>query len=130
MMNWSKWIGLPHEVGADPDDGVGIDCLMMAYKLRTAAGLYMPSLDATWFEMVDAGQWQELRAEWDRLMCPCDAEPYALLLHHQPGRLGVSIAIDGGILLVHHRRGAQWVPVDVAGGLMELAYWRPRDAAI
>lgn len=130
MTSWHRWIGLPHRLAADPDDGRGVDCLVMCAKLRQLAGLSMPALDPQWFAMAAAGQWDQLEHEWRRLMVLCNAEPYALLLYRQPGRLGVSIAIDGGILLVHHRRGAQWVPIEVAVSLMDLSYWRPVDAAI
>jgi hypothetical protein len=127
---WHQWIGLPHEVGADPIDGVAADCLVMCHRVRTAAGLWTPRLDPMWFTMAAAGEWAELEREWGRLMVRCDAEPYAMLLSQQPSCLGVSIRLDDGILAVHHRRGVQWLPIEVAGKLMRLEYWRPRNAAI
>ena len=37
MADWISWVNakLPHVTGADPDDGIGIDCLVMATKVRT-----------------------------------------------------------------------------------------------
>lgn len=128
--DWPQWIGLPHQVGADPADGVAADCLIMAHRVRTAAGLPTPTLDPMWFTLAAAGHWTHLEREWRRLMVRCEPEPYALLMHHQPSCLGVGIALDDGILTVHHRRGVQWLPIEVARKLMQLEYWRPRDAAI
>lgn len=132
MADWIDWVNakLPHQVGADPDDGVGVDCLVMAHKVRSAAGLPTPALDPAWFTMAADGQWQQLEREWRRVMVQCPVEAYALVLHPQPACLGVGILIDGGILTVHHRRGVQWLPLHVAGRVMKLEYWRPRDASI
>ena len=132
MSNWPAWVSakLPHVIGADPDEGQGICCLVMAAKVRCGAGLAMPDLDPQWFELATAGHWDVLKDEWDRLMVPCRLEPYALVLHRQPLALGVGVVVDDGLLTVHHRRGAQWLPMDVASRLMPLKYWRPRDAAI
>jgi hypothetical protein len=128
--DWPQWIGLPHQVGADPADGVAADCLVMCHRLRTAAGLCTPPLDPMWFTIAAAGQWSELEREWRRLMVRCEPHPYAMLLSPQSSSLGVSIRLDDGILTVHHRRGVQWLPIEVAGKVMRLEYWRPRDAAI
>ena len=40
MADWIRWVNakLPHQIGADPDDGQGIDCLVMTAKVRRAAG--------------------------------------------------------------------------------------------
>jgi hypothetical protein len=132
MTDWIEWVNakLPHQVGADPDDGIGVDCLVMAHKVRAAAGLPTPDLDPVWFSMAADGQWERLEREWRRLMIECPAEPYALVLHRQPSCLGVGIRVDDGILIVHHRRGVQWLPADVASRLIRLKYWKPRDAAI
>jgi hypothetical protein len=132
MSNWPDWVSarLPHVIGADPDDGQGICCLVMAAKVRRSAGLAMPDLDPQWFAMAAAGRWALLLQEWRRLMIPCRLEPYALVLHRQPLGLGVGVVVDDGLLIVHHRRGAQWLPMAVAGQLMPLEYWSPQDAAI
>ncbi len=133
MADWIRWVNakLPHIIGADPDDGVGIDCLVMAAKVRQSAGLAMPALRPEWFTMAAAGEWDQLLMEWNRLMVPCRLEPYALVVHNQPSGLGVGVVVDDGVLIVHHRRGAQWLPMDTAERLMSpLQYWRPRDAAV
>jgi hypothetical protein len=132
MSNWPDWVSakLPHVIGADPDDGKGICCLVMVAKVRRTAGLLTPELDPQWFELAAAGHWDVLKSEWDRMMVPCRLEPYALVLHRQPLAFGIGVVVDDGLLVVHHRRGAQWLPMDVASRLMPLKYWRPRDAAI
>ena len=132
MSNWPAWVSarLPHVIGADPDDGQGIDCLVMCAKVRRSAGIPTPDLDPQWFAMAAAGQWEQLQREWRRLMEPCRLEPFALVLHRQPLGLGVGVVVDDGLLIVHHRRGAQWLPLEVAGRIMPLEYWKPRDAAV
>jgi len=128
MINYHRWIEqkLPHEIGADPDDGVGADCLVVAHKIRVAAGLPTPPLDPQWFAMAANGEWSALEREWRRLMEPCDPEPYAMCMHHNGTGFGISIMVDEGVLRVHHRRGVQWVPL----AMMPVQFWRPRLAAI
>jgi hypothetical protein len=134
MADWIRWVNakLPHITGADPDDGEGIDCLVMCSKVRASEGLPMPELNPQWFDMARDGRWRELRDEWGHLCEPCRLEPYALVLHLQPGgMMGVGVVIDDGVLIVHHRRGAQWLPMDVAARRLEpLSFWRPKNAAI
>ena len=134
MADWIRWVNakLPHQIGADPDDGEGIDCLVMTAKVRRDAGLDTPSLDPRWFDLAAQGRWPELKAEWERMCERCRLEPYALVLHLQPGgMMGVGVVIDDGVLIVHHRRGAQWLPMDVAARTMQpLDFWRPKNAAI
>lgn len=134
MADWIRWVNarLPHVIGADPDDGVGIDCLVMATKVRVAAGLPTPALNPQWFAMAAAGRWEQLQQEWERLMAPCRLEAYAMVLHQQPsGLMGIGVVVDDGVLIVHHRRGAQWLPMAVAERTLNpLMFWRPRDAAI
>jgi hypothetical protein len=134
MADWIRWVNakLPHQIGADPDDGIGIDCLVMCAKVRKDVGLATPLLDPRWFDLAAEGRWPELEAEWNRMCEPCKLEPYAVVLHMQPGgMMGVGIVIDDGVLIVHHRRGAQWLPIDVAARIMQpLNFWRPKNAAI
>lgn len=132
MIDYIRWIDarLPHVIGADPDDGIGVDCLVMVHKVRTAAGLSMPSLDPQWFTMAAAGQWDQLEREWRHAMELCDIEPCALLLHRHAAGMGIGIVVDDGVLTVNHRRGVQWLPFSAAQRVMRLEYWRPRNAAI
>jgi hypothetical protein len=134
MADWIRWVNakLPHQIGADPDDGEGIDCLVMTAKVRRDAGLDTPLLDPCWFDLAVEGRWPELEAEWKRMCEPCKLESYALVLHVQPGGIiGVGVVIGDGVLIVHHRRGAQWLPLDVAARVIQpLNFWRPKNAAI
>lgn len=123
---------LPHVIGADPDDGIGADCLIMSHKVRVSAGLPTPPLNQGWFGKAQAGEWDELYAEWNSLLEECDPEPYCFVLHLQPGGLiGVGVIIDHGVLIVHHRRGVQWLPMAVARRIIDpLTFWKPKDASI
>lgn len=132
--NWIRWVEarLPHVVGADPDDGVGIDCLLMSLKVRESAGLFVPRIKDEWFESVRRNDWGWLHDEWNRLAEKCEIEPYALVLHAQPGGLiGVGVVVCDGVLIVHHQRGVQWLPLAVAKRLIQpLTFWKPKHAAV
>ena len=113
-MNWHQWIGLPHEFGADPREGVGADCVLMAWLILDDAGIPHPSFDAEWLDMARQGLWADLERLWDEATVQLEAPaPYAVtLFRNGPNGLGVGIVVDSGLLLVHHRRGVRWVPFD------------------
>lgn len=127
MTHYAKWIGLPHVIGADPDDGVGADCLIVAHRVRSAAGHETPPLNPQWFKMAECGQWARLKLEWLRLMEPCEIEPYAICMYQNPECFGVGIVVDGGVLRISNRRGVQWVPLALE---RHRQFWKPRAAAI
>jgi hypothetical protein len=60
--NWPTWVSAkpPHVIGADPDDGQGICCLVVAAKVRRSAGLAMSDLSPQWFAMATTGDWEQL----------------------------------------------------------------------
>ena len=45
-MDWKRWIGLPHEFGADPEDGVAADCLLMVWRILDDAGINHPPMES------------------------------------------------------------------------------------
>jgi hypothetical protein len=112
-MDWKRWIGLPHEFGADPEDGQAADCLLMVWRILDDAGIPHPVFDQHWLEMAKQKRWAELETMWTDATTELEhAEPYAVtLIRNGPAGLGVGIVLDGGLLLVHHRRGVRWVPL-------------------
>lgn len=127
MTDYLRWIGLPHVIGADPDDGVAADCLLMACKVRNAAGLPTPPLNDEWFSMAKRGHWSRLKLEWVRLMEPCEPEAYSFCLYQNAVCFGVGVVVDGGVLRLDHKRGVQWVPLSLE---LHRQFWKPRAAAI
>ena len=113
-MDWKRWIGLPHEFGADPEDGVACDCLLMVWRVLDDAGVSHPDFNANWLEMARQKRWSELEALWrDGTIELEAAEPHAVtLIRNGPNGLGVGIVVDDGLLIVHHKRGVRWVPLD------------------
>ena len=52
-MDWKHWIGLPHEFGADPEDGKACDCLVMPVShirrwMRSGCSLLSRSAGQNW----------------------------------------------------------------------------------
>lgn len=124
---WDSWIGLPHEVGADPRNGKAACCLMMAQAIYEDAKLRFPTYRVP--ELLDLARrekWYELRhafsAETDRLE---EIESLALSLFEN-GSFGLGLGIVVGprvILIPHHRVGVVCVPVNA---LPKLTYHRPK----
>jgi len=118
-MDWKRWIGLPHEFGADPEDGQAADCLLMVWRILDDADISHPEFNAYWFEMARQKHWGELETLWrDGTIQLDDPEEHAVTLFRN-GRagLGVGIVVDGGLLLVHHKRGVAWVPLSLMPSL-------------
>jgi hypothetical protein len=113
MSDWRRWIGLPHEFGADPEDGKACDCLVMVWRILDNAGIPHPSMDPRWLQLAGQKRWAELEALWrDGTVELAQPEEHAVtLIRNGPAGLGVSIVVDDGLLLVHHKRGVRWVPL-------------------
>ena len=113
MACWHRWIGLPHVFGANPEDGQGCDCLVMAWAVLDAAGVRHPPFDLRWLALAEAGEWLQLQQLWDAATRPLPGpEQHAICLFaNGPAGLGVGVVVDDGLLLVHHRRGVVWVPL-------------------
>jgi hypothetical protein len=112
-MDWTRWIGLPHEFGADPENGIGADCLLMAWRILEDADIKHPPFNAYWLETARQKRWSEIEMLWrDGMVELSNAEEYALtLFRNGPNGLGVGIVVDDGLLIVHHKRGVRWVPL-------------------
>lgn len=115
-MDWKRWIGLPHEFGADPENGQAADCLLMVWHILDAAGIRHPEFNAYWLEMARQKRWTELEAMWNdaTILLQQPEEHSVTLFHNGPAGLGVGIVVDSGLLLVHHKRGVRWVPLSYA----------------
>lgn len=115
MRDWRRYIGLPHQFGADPDTGIGADCLVMVFGLLDDLHLRHPQFEEQWLDLAAKGAWEELENLWAALTVPLAApsEGAVTLLHNGTLGLGVGIVLDRGLLTVHHRRGVVWAPLCV-----------------
>ena len=121
--NWSDWVGLPHEVGADPLQGKSACCLQIAKILLSQEGLSTPPIEPL-LERARFRDWPGLTAAFNSLSEPLEGpEPLALTLITN-GRfgLGLGVVVENGRLLVpHHRKGVVAIPLDL---LKPLVYRR------
>ena len=128
MIPYHRWIGLPHEFGANPEDGRGADCLVMAHRVLTLAGIECPPIRDEWLNLARKQRWEELQYCWDECMESIDSpEPYALCMSRNVETgFSIGVVVDGGVLFVHHRKGVAWVPLS----LVRAGFWRVRRAAV
>jgi len=110
---WHRWIGLPHEFRADPNDGQAADCLIMTWHVLGAAGVPHPGLNAEWLDMAERGDHEGLallyRGFTIGLVKP---EEYAVTMFRAADHIGIGVVVDGGLLHINRRKGVQWIPVE------------------
>ena len=118
MVDWKRWIGLPHEFGVHPESGIGCDCVLMVWAILDSVGVHHPPFDERWLQMGAAGRWDELRQMWNAGTHKLDKpkEHAVCLFENGSAGLGVGIVVDNGALIVHHTRGVCWVPFRVLRG--------------
>jgi hypothetical protein len=113
MLDWRRWIGLPHKFKADPQDGEAADCLVMVWRILDEAGVRHPPLYSGWLVLAEECEWDLLRLIWNQITEPLPIpEEYAVcLFENGAAGLGVGIVVDNGVLIVHHKRGVAWIPL-------------------
>jgi hypothetical protein len=125
MDDWKAWVGLPHEVGADPREGRAACCVQITKLVLESQGLTFPVAPERIYalaEQKNAEQIAEIFAAHTQQIEK--AEPYCvtLFLDESIG-YGVGIVVpdhDNGrlfLLIPHHRKGVLPVPVDVLASL-------------
>lgn len=111
-MTWRDFIGLPHEIGADPRIGAAADCLLLAFAVQDELGIRHPEPDERWFEMARNDDWTQLSAlffRWARQQKePKDGD--ITLLVGPKRHLGLAVRINDGSLTVNERKGVIWIP--------------------
>lgn len=113
-LDWRAWLGLPHEIGADPRDGSAACCLVMTTIILQDKGFNTPPID-DWLVAAKAGNYAEILYQLEKCIEPITTpEMYAFTIFRN-GRsgLGVGIVIESNtLLLVHHRKGVITLPLD------------------
>jgi hypothetical protein len=112
--DWRPWLGLPHEIGADPRDGKAACCLVMATVLLAEAGLHPPD-PAPWISFARRGDFTSIQLEVEKYFEPVpfpELLSFTLLRNGIHG-LGVGIVVEPNtLLLVHHRKGVIAMPIN------------------
>lgn len=124
---WTDWIGLPHQIGADPREGKAACCLVMARILLTNVGIPFPEIEDQLLDLARAHQWTRLSKVFHEHTEPIlKPEPWSLtLVENGPAGLGLGTVVPGPYLLLpHHRKGVTAIPIVV---LRKLNYHRLRN---
>jgi len=112
-MNWHKWIGKKHIVGADPEYDEGCDCLLMVVRIRESLGLPVPnSMDvATMLLLANTGAYEEIHGLMKPHLTPseppCDG---SFAIFETPDHIGAAVMVEGGLLHVNLKHGVRWLP--------------------
>jgi hypothetical protein len=113
---WLPWIGLPHQIGEDPDNREGACCLVMAQKVLANAGFTPPDI-STWLDYAKQNRWVELKCAFMQHCEPTASKELwslVLLTHGKRGALGIGIVIyDDLLLFPHHRQGVTTAPLSL-----------------
>jgi hypothetical protein len=117
MIDWRKWIGLPHKIGADPRNGEAACCLIMAKIILEDAGIKLPVDENKMISLAEKKLWPTLSLVFEKKTEFIEKpEPYAVSLINNPTQgLGVGVVVEEAgnlyLLMPHHRRGVQAFPV-------------------
>lgn len=109
MKFWSRWVGLPWVLGADPRDGRAACCFRTAQATREEMGLPWPAdRMERWYSDASQGVWEGLMWDWLDLAEPIEKpEPGGLIRFDNPdGTFGVGVLPDDQTLITvrHHGR--------------------------
>lgn len=113
-IDWQAWIGLPHEVGADPRNGKGACCLMICNLVLVDAGYKFPDIKEL-LELAVKENWIALQRKFDECCYVIDfPEINSLtLIRNGTAGLGLGVVVDSNKLLFpHHKRGVIAAPID------------------
>jgi hypothetical protein len=127
MIDYHKWIGLPHKFAADPDDGEGADCLVIAHKILCANNLPCPPFNSEWIELAEKREWGTLEEQWNKYMVRVETPKVCdiSMVRNEITGFAIGVVVDDGVLIVHHLKGVAWIPLS----LVRTEFWRVRSAA-
>lgn len=111
---WEPWLGLPHEIGADPRDGKAACCLVIAQIVLTNANYSFPPLSKL-LRLVKDQDWIGLQQTFYDCCNPVKtAEVHAISLIRNKNRgLGLATVVAPNTLItIHHHKGVITLPVD------------------
>lgn len=114
MLGWRDWLGLPHEIGADPREGRAACCLVMTTLILREAGQSPPDV-TEWIDLARCSDYTSIQIAIDKYLEPIGTpELYSFTLFRNGVRgLGVGIVVEQNMLLfVHHKNGVTTLPID------------------
>jgi hypothetical protein len=112
-MNWHKWVGKKHIVGADPTCDEGCDCLLMVVRIREALGLSVPSKEKihALIELAKQFRHDEIYEQITPNLVPIEGPSEGgFTVFSSLDHIGTAVMIGGGLLHVDIKRGVRWLP--------------------
>lgn len=131
MVDWKEWIGLPHQIGADPREGKAACCLMIAKIILEDGGMKFPVDENEIIDLAKKKLWPTLRLVFEKQTQFIETpEPYAVSLINNPSQgLGIGVVVEEAgnlfLLMPHHRRGVQAFPVKMLRS--GFTFFRPKQ---
>lgn len=110
--DWRRWIGLPHQLGADPRDGKGCCCLKLSQIVLEAAGYEPPRINDQWYELGQQKRWDDAARLFLEHVIETDPwRQWSIVPFWSPEMFGIGVVVqDRMVLTSHHTRGACVIP--------------------
>lgn len=124
LTEWQDWIGLPHEIEADPREGRAACCVKVAGILLSNAGLPFPEIDPAWYEQARAKRWEACLYAFQKHTEPIPEPELWSMAWVTNGTAGYGIGTvvqNNMLLLPHHKRGVMAIPIHL---IKPLDYFR------
>lgn len=109
---WSKYVGLPYRLGADPEDGKATDCIRMVLRVLEMGGIQPPDIQRDWYNHLARRDIQAILNDWFALTEQTyRPEEYAMTLLPGEGDFSIAIVVNNGLLMLRRATGVTWVPL-------------------
>ena len=109
---WRQWIGLPHELGADPRQGKGCCCLKLSQIVLEAVGQKPPQINSQWYELSLQQRWDEAAKLFLSYVIETDPwRQWSIVPFWSPQMFGIGLVVQDRMVLTSlHTRGACVIP--------------------
>lgn len=109
---WMKYLGLPYRIGADPEEGVGCDCIHLVLRVLAMGGLNPPDVERRWYNYLATKEIDKIMLEWFELTEQTyGPEDYAMTVLPSATDFSIAVVVNQGLLTVRPSFGVTWVPL-------------------
>jgi len=109
---WTKYVGLPYRLGADPEDGKATDCIRLVLRVLAMGGYHPPLIERDWYGHLARRDIKPIMDDWFRLTEQTyGPEEYAMTLLPGEGDFSIAIVVNNGLLMLRRATGVTWAPL-------------------